>query len=229
MWVDKRLAEVQRTAGTVQNYLAEASVMRASHERTPSCFQRENFANCIREASFCSERLTEILRRMVLEYCCGKADRKSYGLELVNTHGIVVNYENGILQAELPFLMPHRKHPYTDYLYKPFLMALENWCEEEKEHGKKIPDFGQATVCFVHMYNEKLPSGRIRDHDNIEEKQMVDALGMFFLTSDSGLCLDTYHTTVLGKKDRTYLFLMEQNQFPYWILENRMPQTVSKN
>ena len=29
--------------------------------------------------------------------------------------------------------------------------------------------------------DKKLPGTRIRDHDNIEEKQVVDALGMYFL------------------------------------------------
>lgn len=51
-----------------------------------------------------------------------------------------------------------------------------------------------------------MPETRIRDHDNIEEKQVVDALGMYFLVSDSGLYLDTYHTTTLGERDCTFLF-----------------------
>jgi len=226
--VDKQLAAVQRTAGTLQNYLAEASVVRAVHERNPSGFQMDNFVECIQEASYYSERLTEVLRRMVLENCTRKVEREMYGKELVYLHGIQVDYEDGILQAELPFLMPHRKHPYTDYLYKPFLLALENWCREQREKRREIPDFKQATVCFVHMYEEKGMVGRIRDHDNIEEKQMVDALGMFFLSSDGGLFLNTYHTTMLGERDRTLLFLMEPERFARWIFGRELQKKLSK-
>ncbi len=228
MWADKQLETAQRAAGKVQDYLAEASVMWAVHERNSSGFQMENFFECIREASFCSERLTERLRRLVLEHCVRKTEREVYGRELVYVHGIRVDYEDGILQAELPFLMPHRKHPYTDYLYKPFLLALENWCRERKEQGREIPDFEQATVCFAHMYEEKGMAGRIRDHDNIEEKQMVDALGMFFLSSDGGLFLDTYHTTILGERNRTFLFLMEPERFSRWIFGGELQKAVSK-
>lgn len=227
--MDRQLEAIQRTAGAVQNYLAEASVMRGVHERNGSGFQMENFVACIQEASFCSEKLTGDLRRLVLENCIRKTEREFYGLELVKVHGIYVDYEDGILKAELPFLMPHRKHSYTDYLYKPFWIALEDWCRKRKAEGKELPDYEQATICFVHMYDDRFPTGRIRDHDNIEEKQIVDALGMFFLTSDSGLFLDTYHTTMLGDQDRTFLFLMDQERFAQWIFGQELPKMISKN
>ena len=69
---------------------------------------------------------------------------------------------------------------------------------------------------------------RVRDHDNIEEKQMVDAMGMFFLVSDGGLYLDSYHTSTMGEEDRTYLFLMTQEHFPQWISSMKQEEIVSK-
>lgn len=66
-------------------------------------------------------------------------------------------------------------------------------------------------------------------HDNIEEKQVVDALGTYFLLSDNGLYLDTYHTTARGERDCTFLFLMDRDRFPGWIVKRQPPAPVSKN
>ena len=58
---------------------------------------------------------------------------------------------------------------------------------------------------------------------------MVDALGMFFLVSDGGLYLDTFHTSLLGEEDRTCLFLMDQEEFPQWIHRLGEDRKISKN
>lgn len=229
VWVDKRMEKVWRLAGSVQNELAEACVMKEMKERNTAGFPMESFFDRIHEASFCAEKLAGELRRLALEHCENRDERRSYERELIETHGIYVSYDNGIVSARLPFLLPHRKHPYTDYLYQPFLMALEDWCRSRLEEGFEIPVFRRATVCFVHEYDKEGPSVRIRDHDNIEEKQAVDALGMFFLVSDGGLSLDTYHTTVLGTENRTWLFLMDQERFASWISSHEPWKLVSKN
>lgn len=221
--IEKQLEEVQRQAGSVQECLAEARLMRTVQERSGSKFQMGCLMECVTEASFLAERLTEGLRRLVIENCPQKRDWESYNLGIVELHGIRVEYEDGILKVELPSLLPHRKNKYTDYLYKPVTMALESWCLYRLEQREEIPFFERATVCFQHMYDRKQPGTRVRDHDNIEEKQMVDALGMFFLVSDGGIYLDTFHTSLLGEEDKTCLFLMEQELFPQWI--NRLEQS----
>lgn len=225
---NNRLENAWQILGTVQNYLAEARVILGIHERSASGFQLKNFADCIQEAAFCSERLTGELRKLVLEYSGGGSELEAYGKSIIKIHEVLVTYVDGILRTELPFLLPHRKHPYTDYLYYPLLRAFENWCERRILDKKEIPYFEQATVCFVHMYDKKLSLGRIRDHDNIEVKQVVDALGMFFLVSDGGLSLDIYHTTVFGERNRTFLFLMEKRRFVHWILAQEQVDMVSK-
>ena len=78
------------------------------------------------------------------------------------------------------------------------------------------------------MYDERLPKSRIRDHDNMEEKQVVDALGMFFLQSDGGLFLNTYHVSVISNQDRTVLFLMPQEWFPSWLQKENSGTDISK-
>ena len=78
----------------------------------------------------------------------------------------------------------------------------------------ELPSYEECLVCFVHVYNKKLPlAGRVRDHDNIEEKHVLDIISSFYLKSDSGLFVDTFHMTRLGTEDGTFLFVMEQADF----------------
>lgn len=176
-----------------------------------------------------AERLAGGLRRLVIENCLWKREREAYGQGIVKLHGIRVGYESRILKVELPGLLPHRKSKYTDYLYKPVILALESWCIRRQEQREEVPQFERAAVCFLHVYDRKQSVARVRDHDNIEEKQMVDALGMFFLVSDGGLYLDTFHTSLLGEEDRTCLFLMDQKEFPQWIHRLEGDRKISKN
>lgn len=74
-----------------------------------------------------------------------------------------------------------------------------------------------CTVCFVHLYNRDLPLGRIRDHDNFEEKHVLDVISNFFLASDSGLHVDTYHITRMAEQDATEVYIMDTENFPKWL------------
>lgn len=224
-----QLLEVQRAAGDMQEKLAEARSIKTLYDRSASSFQYGQMMDCMVEASEYAERLTERLRRLVLGNTYDSLKKEEYCFKLVQIHEIHIAYENHILKAELPFLLPHRKNKYTDYIYKPFFLALQDWCMERQKGGKEIPVYKQAIVCFVHEYNQMLPKSRIRDHDNIEEKQVVDALGTYFLLSDNGLYLDTYHTTARGERDCTFLFLMDRDRFPGWIVKRQPPAPVSKN
>lgn len=80
-----------------------------------------------------------------------------------------------------------------------------------------VPEYEKCTVCFMHLYDEKLPIARVRDHDNCEEKHVLDVISNFFLVSDGGLYLDTYHFTRMGEQDGTRIFIMDTSLFPEWI------------
>lgn len=224
-----RLKEAQKLAGVMQEHLAEAGGIKAAYERFASDFQYGRYGEEIEKASLCAERLTEKLRRLTMESIMEPGRQREYEERLIRSHWITVWYENGILKAELPFLLPHRKSKYTDYIYQPLFLAMEKWCREREKKGLEVPDFREAVVCFCHVYDKGKPEIRVRDHDNIEEKQVVDALGTFFLESDGGLYLDTYHTTVMGDGDRTKVFLMEKERFGDWIKAFYEGNEVSKN
>ena len=66
-----------------------------------------------------------------------------------------------------------------------------------------MPEFQKCTVCFLHLYDRELPLGRVRDHDNMEEKHVLDVISNFFLVSDGGLHVDTCHITRMADRDAT--------------------------
>ena len=213
----------------MQEHLAEAGGIKAAYERFASDFQFGRYGEAVEQASLCAERLTGKLRRLVMESVTEPGRQREYQERLIRSHWIKTQYERGILRVELPFLLPHRKSRYTDYIYQPLLLAMEKWCGEREREGLEVPAYGEAVVCFCHVYDKGKARVRVRDHDNIEEKQVVDALGTFFLESDGGLYLDTYHTTVLGDGDWTEVFLMDKGRFGGWIKELYGGNGVSKN
>ena len=80
-----------------------------------------------------------------------------------------------------------------------------------------IPEYDRCPVCFLHLYDRELPLGRVRDHDNVEEKHVLDVISNFFLVSDGGLHADTYHISRLSEQDATRIFVMDAERFPWWV------------
>lgn len=220
---------MQKLAGILQEHLAEAGGIKTAYDRFASEFQYGRYTEAVEQASLCGEKLVGKLRKLAVESAVSREKQREYEVKLIKSHWISVRYQEGILKAELPFLLPHRKHKYTDYVYQPLFLAMEHWCEGQEAKGLEVPRYERAVVCFCHIYDRGRPEAAIRDHDNIEEKQVVDALGTFFLESDGGLYLDTYHTSSMGNGDRTEVFLVEKGRFPDWIRDFYVEKWVSKN
>ncbi len=188
----------------------------ASYTRSRTEAGYENLTDMVLEASKTGEKLTEKLRRLSLEVVLDHMKYEQYQSDLVRIHGIEIQYLDGILEITAPVLVPHRKGNYTDYLYKPLQIAFRQWCMKRKEAHLEIPQFDYCTVCFLHLYDRALPLGRVRDHDNLEEKHVLDVISNFFLESDGGLHVDTYHITRLAGQDATRIFVIETEKFPLW-------------
>lgn len=213
----KQLNEAQKLASDVERLLAESRNLVACYTRSHAESGYESLTDMVLEASKTGEKLTEKLRRLSLEVVLDDMKYEQYQSEMVRIHGIEIAFSDGILEVTAPVLVPHRKESYTDYLYKPLQTAFWNWCMKRREDGQEIPEFGQCTVCFLHLYDRALPIGRVRDHDNVEEKHVLDVISNFFLVSDGGLYTDTYHITRLGEEDATRIFIMDAERFPRWV------------
>ena len=213
----KQLDDAQRMASEAGQLLAEARNLMASCNRIHTGTGYANLTDMVLEASKTGERLTEKLRRLSLEVVLDTIKYEQYQSDLVRIHGIEVRYMDGILEVTAPVLVPHRKESYTDYLYKPLHTAFQRWCRKQREEGQEIPEYDRCTVCFLHLYDRELPLGRVRDHDNVEEKHVLDVISNFFLVSDGGLHADTYHISRLSEQDATRIFVMDAERFPQWV------------
>lgn len=215
--MQKQLDHVQQVAGEVEQRVAEARTILRSYIRKDGAAGYGSLNDMVLEAAKNSEYLTERLRRLTLELTLDQRKYAGYKQELVVIHGIETGFSDGILEISMPAMAPHRKGGYTDFLYKPLYTALQHWCVAQADEGMEIPFFEYATACFVHEYDRTLPLGRVRDHDNMEEKQVLDVIDNFFLKSDSGKYLNTHHEIRMAERDRTRIYVMAQERFPAWI------------
>ena len=79
-----------------------------------------------------------------------------------------------------------------------------------------------ALMAAMERYFDSHTRRRFRDYDNLELKQILDAVGVWLLTDDGGLLCDAYHTTELDDTDCTRMFIMEKSRFPAWLAERGM-------
>lgn len=117
----------------------------------------------------------------------------------------------------LPSLLPKRRQRQSaEFLLDPLYFALEQYAKENT-----LPHYRECVVCFAQVYDQALPTRRVRDYDNLEEKQILDLLSSFVMADDTGLLCDAYNTAELGEQDCTMIFVMEKHRFPGWLAEHK--------
>lgn len=108
--------------------------------------------------------------------------------------GISIAYENGVLEVTLPGLLPKRRQRQSsEFLLDPLYFALEQYAKEQP-----LPHYRNCVVCFAQVYDQTLPTRRVRDYDNLEEKQLLDLLSTFVMADDTGLLCDAYNMLSAG-------------------------------
>lgn len=166
------------------------------------------------DAAFRAERLACSLRNLI--HAANLVPKPALMETAAQAHGISIRQTDGRVEITLPGLMPKRtKRTNTTFLTDPLHFALEVYT---KEHD--LLRFRECVVCFSHVFDESLPSRRVRDYDNLECKQILDTAAEFLMTDDNGLLCDAYHTTEFGKRDCTILTIMEKSSFPAWLKES---------
>ena len=174
----------------------------------------DNYEVLSTDAALRAEKIACRLRHLI--YSSTTIHKGDYLTSAGIVHGIEVVYEDGVLEVTLPGLLPKRKQRQnTEFLLDPFYFSLEQYA---KEHP--MPRFSDCVVCFTQVYGQCLPTRRIRDYDNLEEKQLLDVLSTFVMADDTGLLCDAYNTAALGEKDCTRISVMEKKRFPAWLAEH---------
>ena len=130
----------------------------------------DNYEVLSTDAALRAEKIACRLRHLI--YSSTTIRKGDYLTSAGIVHGIEVVYEDGVLEVTLPGLLPKRKQRQnTEFPSTPFYFSLEQYA---KEHP--MPRFSDCVVCFTQVYDQCLPTRRIRDYDNLEEKQLLDVL-----------------------------------------------------
>lgn len=178
-------------------------------EHTDILLYPENFTELTAAASLRSERITCTLRQLA---CQVPGYRMTYLAQAAQAQGIAVSDQDDILSVTLPGLLPKRQVGVrNDFLMEPLFYALS-----QHAMSHPIKRYQRSTVCFFHIYDSNIHP-YIRDHDNVECKQVLDAVSLFFLPDDSGAYCDIYHTSRIGATDKTQIFILSSEIFPTWL------------
>lgn len=174
----------------------------------------DNYEVLSTDAALRAEKIACRLRHLI--YSSTTIRKGDYLNSAAIVHGIEVVYENEVLEVTLPGLLPKRKQRQSaEFLLDPFYFALDQYA---KEHP--MPRFRDCVVCFTQVYDRDLPTRRIRDYDNLEEKQLLDVLSSFVMADDTGLLCDAYNTAEFGERDCTRICIMEKKRFSSWLADH---------
>jgi hypothetical protein len=94
----------------------------------------------------------------------------------------------------------------------PLYYALSRYSQDNP-----LPKFRECVVCFSHVYDGGMPGNRVRDHDSLQQKQVLDVISAFVMVDDGGLLCDAYNTAEVGGEDRTEILVMERGRFREWL------------
>lgn len=175
----------------------------------------DNYEILSTDTALRAERIACRLRHLI--YSSTSIRKGDYLQSASVAQGISITYENEVLEVTLPGLLPKRRQRQSsEFLLDPLYFALEQYAKE-----RPLPHYRNCVVCFAQVYDQTLPTRRVHDYDNLEEKQLLDLLSTFVMADDTGLLCDAYNTTELGEQDCTKIFVMEKKRFPQWLAERK--------
>jgi len=126
----------------------------------------------------------------------------------------VADRENGLIEIIIPCLLPHREKGDNGFITVPLIRVLDKFVDG----SPKFKKFEDCDICVTHIYDKaKTHMTHIRDHDNYELKKVMDVIGTFLLTSDSGRYCNTHIYTELSDASMTRIEIMPSEMFFSWI------------
>lgn len=182
-----------------------------------------NYEELSTDAALRAERIACQLRNLV--FIADQSGKSAYMNLAKDAHGIQITQEDDLLAIMLPGLLPKRKvRTNTAFLHEPLNYALQEYL---KSHNLTL--YQDCVVCFSQIYDADLSLRRVRDYDNLEFKQILDTIATYVLLDDTGLFCDSYHTTELGERDHTIVYIMKKSIFPDWIKSRKNQiETISE-
>ncbi len=171
-----------------------------------------------------AERLTLTARELpVYTWKDGaKEDVENQYSELLN---IKIGFtQTGLLAVIMQFLLPKKEKGSAEYIRQNLYAALSKYFKDK-------PYFKMRDVFIVyrHVYDERYPERKMRDHDNIEINMVNDCISTFVLEDDSpGICNHCYMSAV-GCGERTEVYVIPKAKIQEWFdFEKTIPKGGGK-
>ena len=173
----------------------------------------ENYETMSTEAALRAEKIACQLRSLL--YASTSVPKKDYLVKASEAHDVEIFYEGGIMTITLPRLLPKKKQRQSSiFLLDPLHAALEHYAAKHP-----VPRYRECVVCISHVYDHELPDWCLLDYDNLQQKQLLDTIALHVMIDDTGLLCDAYHTTELGDKNCTCVYIMDKKRYPDWLAE----------
>ena len=180
--MDRKL--ISRRIGSILDDISRLSNALYAMDTTDIQRYPDNYEILSTDAALRAERIACRLRHLI--YSSTSIQKGEYLQSASVAQGISIAYENGVLEVTLPGLLPKRRQRQSsEFLLAPLYFALEQYAKEQP-----LPHYRNCVVCFAQVYDQTLPTRRVRDYDNLEEKQLLDLLSTFVMADDTGLLCD---------------------------------------
>jgi len=186
----------------------------------------DNYYDISYKAAIQSEYIVQKLRRLIFETT--NTSKVEYLTQASIFLDICIREVNGIVEIILPCLIPKRKSKPTEFLSEPFYAAMSQFISSRQLPFERFED---CVICITHVYDKSLfNKRRIRDHDNLEIKGIIDVINLFMLIDDSGNRCDIYNSSEVADSDTTRISVMKKDMFPEWIYNHiSTHKTISRN
>lgn len=115
----------------------------------------------------------------------------------------------------MPMLLPKKESKASrEYLNSWLYPALSDYFRK-----LTTPVTRRCVIIYRHVYEPARVKNMYRDHDNIEIKQVTDAIAMFAMVDDSPAYCSHYHCSARGNPARTEVYVVPKEDFTKWLAQ----------
>lgn len=119
--------------------------------------------------------------------------------------------------VRLPFLLPKKEEGSASYIRGILYPALRNFFR-----NKEPARYAESVMIFRHVYDEKRPERRYRDHDNIEINMVSDTVALYVLNDDAPPCCDHFYCSAASAWERTEVYVVPKQDFIQWLEQEHL-------
>ncbi len=162
-----------------------------------------------------SLKLVELSEKLTLEarnlpHYSGRCSSHEDIQEIIdNTVKVEIGYtEDGFFCVRIPALLQKKERGGNQYIRSILWSAM---CKFFSNKVRDVPE--KAVLVYRHVYDEKYPNKRMRDHDNIEINQVSDIVAFWAMVDDAPYRCSHYYTSARGDCNRTEVYVVPEELF----------------